>query len=96
MCQQRHHHGEWLNRVARVFRNITTERVRRGAFTSVPEWVAAIDEYIAHHNTNPKPFMWTKSARDIQQKAIRANGRLSSPKIDALHWMPRRARELWR
>jgi hypothetical protein len=37
--------------------------------------VAAIDEYIAHHNTNPKPFIWTKSARDIQQKVIRANSR---------------------
>ena len=34
---------------------------------SVPELVAAIDQYIAHHNTNPKPFIWTKSARDILQ-----------------------------
>jgi hypothetical protein len=38
---------------------------RRGVFTSVPELVTAIDEYIVHHNTNPKPFIWTKSARDI-------------------------------
>jgi len=35
--------------------------------TSVPELVTAIDEYIAHHNTMPKPFIWTKSARDILQ-----------------------------
>jgi hypothetical protein len=34
-------------------------------FTSVPELVAAIDQYVAHHNTNPKPFIWTKSARDM-------------------------------
>ena len=57
---------------------LTTERLRRGVFTSVPELVAAIDEYVAHHNTDPKPFIWTKSARDILQKVIRANSRLSS------------------
>ena len=62
----------WLNRMERFIRDITTERLRRGVFTSVPELVAAIDEYIAHHNTNPKPFIWTQSARDILQKTIRA------------------------
>ncbi len=50
-----------------------------------PELVNAIDEYIAHHNTNPKPFIWTKSARDILQKVIRANSRLSSKQNEALH-----------
>ena len=45
-------------------------------FTRVPELVAAIDAYIAQHNINPKPFIWTKSARDILQKVIRANARL--------------------
>ncbi len=70
--------ASWLNMVERFFRDITTERLRRGVFTSVAELVAAIDEYIAHHNTDPKPFIWTKSARDILQKVIRANRRLSS------------------
>ncbi len=70
--------ASWLNMVERFFRDITTERLRRGVFTSVPELVAAIDEYISHHNTKPKPFIWTKSARDILQKVIRANSRLSS------------------
>ena len=51
----------------------TVNRLRRGVFTSVPELVAAIDEYVAHHNTKPKPFIWTKSAADILQKVIRAN-----------------------
>lgn len=77
--------ASWLNMVERFFRDITTERIRRGVFTSVPELVAAIDEYIAHHNTNPKPFIWTKSARDILQKVIRANARLSSKQNEALH-----------
>ena len=68
--------ASWLNMVERFFRDITTERLRRGVLTCVPELVAAIDEYIAHHNTAPKPFIWTKSARDIPQKVIRANSRL--------------------
>jgi transposase len=77
--------ASWLNMVERFFRDITTERLCRGVFTSVPNLIAAIDEYIAEHNTNPKPFIWTKSARDILQKVIRANSRLSSKKNEALH-----------
>jgi transposase len=70
--------ASWLNMVERFFRDITTERLRRGVFTSVAELTLAIDGYIAHHNKDPKPFIWTKSARDILQKVIRANSRLSS------------------
>jgi transposase len=77
--------ASWLNMVERFFRDLTVERLRRGVFTSVPELVTAIDDYIAHHNTNPKPFIWTKSARDILQKVIRANSRLSSKQNEALH-----------
>ena len=50
-----------------------------------PELVSAIDEYVTHHNTDPKPFIWTKSARDILQKVIRANSRLSSKQNGTLH-----------
>jgi transposase len=77
--------ASWLNMVERFFRDLTTERLRRGVFTSVPELVAAIDEYVVHHNTDPKPFIWTKSARDILQKVIRANNRLSSKQNETLH-----------
>ena len=34
---------------------------------------------------NPKPFIWTTSARDILQKVIRANSRLSSKQNASLH-----------
>ena len=63
----------------------TTERLRRGVFTSVPELFAAIDAYVAHHNTEPKPFIWTKRARDILQKVMRANRRSSSKQNGTLH-----------
>jgi transposase len=77
--------ASWLNMVERFFRDITTERLRRGVFTSVPELIGAIDEYIDHHNLQPKPFIWTKSARDILQKVIRANRRLSTKQNATLH-----------
>jgi len=77
--------ASWLNMVERFFRDITVNRLRRDVFTSVSELVTAIDEYVAHHNTKPKPFIWTKSATDILEKVIRANSRLSSKKNETLH-----------
>ena len=77
--------ASWLNMVERFFRDISENRLRRGVFTSVPELTTAIDGYIAHHNVKPKPFVWTKSARDILQKVIRANSRLSSKQNATLH-----------
>jgi hypothetical protein len=74
-----------LGIIERFFRDISTGRIRRGVFTGVGEFVAAIDEYIAHHNTEPKPFISTKSAPDILRKVIRANKRLRSKQNAALH-----------
>jgi len=64
--------ASWLNIVERFFRDITQQRIRRGAFRSVPELVAAIDRYIQHHNHAPKPFIWTAKASDILEKVTRA------------------------
>ena len=71
--------------VERFFRDISENRLRRGVFTSVSELVDAIDGYVASHNTNPNPFIWTKSARDILQKVIRANENLSFKQNATLH-----------
>ena len=38
----------------------------------MPELVAAIDAHVAHQSTQPKPFVWTKTAADILQKVILA------------------------
>jgi hypothetical protein len=51
----------------------------------VPELTAAIEQYVAHHNANPKPFIWTATACDILQKVIRANSRLSGKQNATLH-----------
>lgn len=69
--------SSWLNMVERFFRDITDKRIRRGIFTSVPELEAAINEYIAMHNANPKPFIWTAKAADILAKVTRARAALN-------------------
>src|ERR1700739_677374 len=68
--------ASWLNHVERFFGLITQDRIRRGAFTSVPELEAAIHEYLDHHNADPKPFVWTKSADEILAKVTRARNAL--------------------
>lgn len=66
----------WLNMVERFFRDLTENRLRRGVFRSVEELIAAIDQYIAHHNDAPKPFIWTAKAADILEKVKRARAAL--------------------
>ena len=64
--------SSWLNMVERWFRDLTDKRIRRGIFKSVAELIAAIEAYIQHHNSNPKPFVWTAKAEDIIAKYRRA------------------------
>jgi transposase len=67
----------WLNMVERFFRDLTDNRLRRGAFRGVEELIAAIHEYIDRHNENPKPFIWTAKAADILEKVKRAQAVLN-------------------
>ena len=69
--------SSWLNMVERFFRDITDKRIRRGVFKSVPDLEAAINGYIAAHNANPKPFIWTAKASDILAKVTRARAALN-------------------
>ena len=67
-----------LNMVERFFRDLTSKRIRRGAFRSVAALIAAIDSYIAEHNLDPKPFIWTAKAKDILAKVTRARAALAN------------------
>lgn len=60
--------SSWLNLVERWFGEITRKRIRRGAFQSVADLVATIEDYIRLNNDDPKPFVWTKKAEVILQK----------------------------
>jgi len=70
--------ASWLNMVERFFAEITRNRIRRGAFTSVAELKAAIMDYLENHNADPKPFVWTKSAGEILERVVRAKQALES------------------
>lgn len=63
--------ASWLNMVERFFAAITTKRIRRGTFRSVRELEQAIRDYLATHNENPKPFIWTATADEIFRKIAR-------------------------
>ena len=60
--------SSWLNLVERFFREITDRRIRRGIFRSVRELTQAIYDFLKHHNENPRPFVWTKTADQILNK----------------------------
>jgi transposase len=70
--------ASWLNMVERFFRDITDKRIKRDSFTSVAELELAIDLYVAHHNAQPKSFIWTASAKDILAKVTRAKAALTA------------------
>ncbi|MCY4373345.1 MAG: IS630 family transposase [Spirochaetaceae bacterium] len=57
--------ASWLNQIERWFAEITNKQIRRGSYRSTHELVQAIEDYLAVHNEDPKPFVWTKSADDI-------------------------------
>jgi transposase len=63
--------SSWLNLVERWFRELTNKRIRRGSFTGVADLIAAIEDYIAQHNRDPKPYKWTKTAEEIIEKVRR-------------------------
>jgi transposase len=63
--------ASWLNLVERFFAKITTQRIRRGIFRSVRELEEAINDYLQHHNDNPKPFIWNATPDEIFRKIAR-------------------------
>ena len=66
--------SSWLNLVERWFRELTDKQIRRGIFRSVPELTHAIQQFIEAYNRDPKPFIWTASAKSIIEKVQRCKG----------------------
>ena len=48
-----------------LFGIITRRAIRRGMFTSVPDFIAAIETFIDGWNDRCGPFVWTKTADQI-------------------------------
>jgi len=75
--------SSWLNLIERWFCDLTDKRLRRGSFASVPDLIAAIEEYLNRHNQNPQVFVWSAPVQRILAKAAKCKATL-----DALHWEP--------
>src|SRR3954470_17379730 len=65
--------GSWLNAVETFFSAMTRRRLRRGAFHALVDLQAAINRYLAEHNANPKPFVWTATPETILAKLDHVN-----------------------
>jgi transposase len=63
--------ASWLNLVERWFALLTDKQLRRGVHRSTKELETDIRSYIKHHNNNPKPFIWHKTADQILDSLAR-------------------------
>jgi transposase len=63
--------ASWLNLVERWFAALTEKQIRRGSFRTTRELETAIRAFLAEHNVDPKPFIWTKSADSILNSIAR-------------------------
>jgi transposase len=68
----------WLNAVETFFSRLTRRRLKRGVFRSIVELQAAIHRYIAEHNAEPKPFVWTADPDVVLGKVTRGTQALAS------------------
>jgi|YelNatPaOPRAMG01_1025707.scaffolds.fasta_scaffold76969_2 hypothetical protein len=64
--------ASWLNQFESFLSDRSTQRTRRGAFASVREPVTAFKGYIAQHNREPEPSIWTTQVSDLAEKVKRA------------------------
>jgi transposase len=80
--------SSWLNLVERWFGELTSKRIRRDSFGSVPELKQAIDEFLAAWNEAPKPFVWTATVDSIVAKLAKCRQTLE--KIEPGCTLPRR------
>jgi transposase len=72
--------SSWLNLVERWFGELTGKRIRRGTFVSVADLQAAIAEFLASWNVDPKPLIWTATVDSILQKLSRCKQTLETIK----------------
>jgi transposase len=63
----------WLNAVEGFFAKLTKRRLKRGVFRSVTDLQAAINRFLAEHNRQPKPFVWTKGACGFAASRVHAS-----------------------
>ena len=69
--------SSWLNLVERWFALLSERQIKRGTHRSTLELERAIRQYLNVYNTDPKPFVWHKSADEILASLARFCKRIS-------------------
>jgi len=57
--------ASWLNLVERWFAALTEKQIRRGVHRSTQQLEQAIEHFLEATNSQPRPFVWTKTADAI-------------------------------
>jgi transposase len=70
--------ASWMNMVEILFGQLSAKAIRRGAFTSVPALIDAIETYLAAHTDDPQPFQWTATTQQIPEKLRRGRATLNA------------------
>jgi len=60
--------SSWLNLVERWFAELTNKQIRRGVHKSVQALENDIRAWITAWNTDPKPYVWTRTAEEILER----------------------------
>jgi transposase len=86
--------SSWLNLIERWFGELTGKKIRRGTFVSVADLIAAIEDYLATWNENPKPFVWTATVESIVEKLSRCKQTLEKiqPGCTTRKWSRKRGK----
>ena len=58
-------HASWINQVERWFALLSARKIKRGSHSSVGALIHAIQDFIATHNHESKPFNWQKTSGEI-------------------------------
>ena len=70
--------ASWLNAVEGFFAKLFKRRLKRGVFHSLVDLQAAINRFLAEHNMQPKPFVWTADPDHIIAAVKRGHQALDS------------------
>ena len=69
--------SSWLNQVERWFGFLTDQLLRRGVHKSVAALEKDIKNWIKSWNSDPKPFVWKKTAEEILDSLAKYIQRIS-------------------
>lgn len=72
-------YSSWMNLVERWFCALTTKKLQRGVHDSVADLATDIEAWVKNWNTNPNPYIWTKTADEILDKLARYCTAITQP-----------------